>query len=58
MFRPATNGLTELDIRMWVLFYCDGKASVNEIADILGLEANLIEDECLALENKGVIARV
>jgi len=32
LFRPAVNGYTELDLRMWVLFYNDGKVSVDEIA--------------------------
>jgi len=58
MFRPVVDGYTELDLTMWVLFYCDGKVSVPEVADLLGVEDDLIEGVCQALETKGIMVRV
>ena len=56
--RPNSNNFTNVDLRLWVLFYSDGKNSLDEIADMLGKDVKLIEGEYRILEKKGIVVPV
>jgi aminopeptidase-like protein len=58
MQNPVFGSQTELDLILWLLFYCDGKKSLNEIAELIGVSIRDVENICTKLEIKGIVARV
>jgi aminopeptidase-like protein len=40
--RPEHGGRTELDLILWLLFYCDGNLSIDDIADKLDVDAQVL----------------
>ena len=56
--KPNGDNFTNVDLRLWVLFYSDGKNSLDEIADMLGIDVKLIEGEYRILEKKGIVVAV
>lgn len=58
MQRPELGGKSELDVILWLLFYCDGKKSTNDIAIDIDVKVSIVQKLCSKLENKGVIVKV
>lgn len=61
---PATGGAllpgskkTELDLRLWLLFLCDGKQPLRKIADRLGVSMSDLKGQAEILEGKGLLLR-
>jgi aminopeptidase-like protein len=61
---PKTGGailpnsrITELDLRLWLLFLCDGKQPLYMIAQRLGVPLAHLEREAQVLEQKGLLVR-
>lgn len=52
---PKSGLYTELDIILWLLFWCDGKDSMTEIAKTLSIEEELLENIAQKLVQKGVL---
>jgi len=59
---PKTGGailpssrITELDLRLWLLFLCDGEQPLYKIAQRLGVPLAHIEREAQVLERKGLL---
>lgn len=59
---PTTGGAllpdgqtTELDIRLWLLFFCDGKRPLATIAHRLGMPLSHLKREAHLLEQKGLL---
>lgn len=59
---PRTGGailpgshLSELDLRLWLLFLCDGTQTLDRIADRLGVPLHYLEREVQVLEQKGLL---
>ncbi len=53
-FLPGTN-LSALDLRLWILFYCDGSFSLSQIAQTLQMQKSLVEAEVEFLINEGML---
>jgi len=49
---------TELDLILWILFLCDGKTSVTQIADKLNLEEPIILAVIEKLMNKNIVCKI
>lgn len=58
MQKPELGGKSELDIILWLLFYCDGKKSINDIAIDIGVKVSIVQKLCSKLEKNGVIVKV
>lgn len=56
--RPELGGRSELDLILWLLFWCDGKKSLQDIALILDVEEAVLEPIVAGLEEKGVLQGV
>jgi len=52
---PAINGRTELDLRLWLLFLCDGMKSLWEIAEQLNVDVDRLYESARLLMAKGVL---
>jgi len=59
---PKTGGailpnsrITELDLRLWLLFLCDGEQPLYKIAQRLGVPLAHVEREAQVLERKGLL---
>tara|TARA_B110000444_G_scaffold244278_1_gene263571 strand:+ start:201 stop:1502 length:1302 start_codon:yes stop_codon:yes gene_type:complete len=55
---PNKFTFSKLDIRLWLLFYLDGKKNLVEISKIMDIEFNIIYEECLFLEKNKIISRI
>jgi aminopeptidase-like protein len=56
--RPELGGRSELDLILWLLFYCDGRLALDDIAASLCVEVELLEPLVSNLVDKGVLHRV
>lgn len=52
---PTTECLSELDIILWLLYYCDGKKSLSEIADRLKINISSLYLVIKKIENKKIV---
>ena len=57
-FKPDADGNTDHDVMMWILFYCDGKTSVDEISTTIGIDKDVIKQVCRLLVRKKIIKRL
>lgn len=56
--RPVIANASELDMVLWLLFYCDGKISVGAIADKIKMDENELYRVALILEEKKLLKAV
>lgn len=54
---PGSSNINSLDIRLWLLFLCDGKKTVSDIAAELSLEPGILLQSAVELESLGVLER-
>lgn len=57
-WRPVFGGMTELDLILWLLFYCDGNMPLIKVAQILKVSEKELTVIALALENKGLLIKL
>ena len=55
---PEANGKSELDLILWLLWYCDGDKSLISIASELGVDIESLMIISGVLEKKGVLQRI
>jgi len=55
---PRHHDRTELDVILWLLFLIDGKISLLEIADRIGVSVEIIYKHVLKLEKKKIISKI
>jgi len=55
---PDKNSLTYLDVVLWVLFYCDGKHSIEQIKNKLKIDSETIDSVCSKLVSKNIIEKL
>ncbi len=62
---PKTGGailpgssVSALDMRLWCLFYMDGKASLHEISQKIGVPIEMLYEEVKILEEKNTVIKV
>jgi len=55
---PDKNMNNELDARLWVLFYSDGKNSIEDIAIRTNISSSLIYKQAVILEKSGILTRI
>jgi aminopeptidase-like protein len=53
--RPELGGRSELDLILWLLFLCDGKLALTDIATKLGILPNAVASIANHLVNKGIL---
>ena len=53
--RPELGGRSELDLILWLLFLCDGKLALTDIATKLGILPNIVASIANHLVNKGIL---
>ena len=56
--KPKDTDLSELDIILWVLFYCDGINSVNCISKKIGISKDVLSKIAEKLKNIGILERL
>lgn len=56
--RPETGGRSTLDLILWLLFWCDGRAAIGDIEHRLGLSPGQLDELVAGLAAKGVLTRV
>jgi aminopeptidase-like protein len=56
--RPELGGRSELDLTLWLLFWCDGRLSLADIALKLGVEVGFLQPIVQRLQEKGVLEHV
>jgi aminopeptidase-like protein len=55
---PELGGRSELDLILWVLFMCDGRRSVEDVARELKVDKSVLFPLVDQLEEKGVLSSV
>lgn len=55
---PKANDRSELDLRLWLLWHCDGKKSLAEIACALNVKIDVLYQSAQVLEQKEILQRV
>jgi len=53
--RPGINGKNELDLRLWLLFLCDGSISLWDVADRLNVDMERLSKTASVLMEKGAL---
>lgn len=56
--RPELGGRSELDLILWLLFLCDGRKPLEDIAADLGVDVRKLDPIVERLVHKGVLAHV
>jgi aminopeptidase-like protein len=56
--RPELDGRSELDLTLWLLFHCDGRQAVDDIALLLDVPPAALQPIVERLVEKGVLQRV
>lgn len=56
--RPELGGRSELDLILWLLFWCDGRFSLADIALKLDVEVGMLQPITQRLQEKGVLEHV
>lgn len=54
--RPELGGRSELDLILWLLWHCDGRRSLDDIAHALDVDIDLLRPIALRLCERGVLA--
>ena len=55
---PQKSDMNELDVVLWLLFYCDEKTSLQDVACRLGLSMEWLIEIAQKLETKGILKRI
>jgi aminopeptidase-like protein len=55
---PELGGRSELDLILWLLFYCDGRGDIDTIAGQLGIASGALDALAARLAAAGVLERV
>ena len=55
---PIKESLNYLDIILWVLFYCDGKLTIEEIQKKLKIKKKTMDYICSELESRDILKRL
>lgn len=55
---PELGGRSELDLILWLLFLCDGRLSLDDIAGQLGIASERLAVVAQSMTTKGVLERV
>lgn len=55
---PELGGRSELDLILWLLWHCDGRTSLQDIAETLDVPLLRLRELAARLEGKGVLAHV
>jgi aminopeptidase-like protein len=55
---PKTNGRSELDLRLWLLWHCDGCKGLAEISKELNVNMSILYQSALVLEEKNILRRM
>ena len=55
---PKLEGKTELDLILWLLFLCDGVASIDEISEKMDFNIASVEKICNILSIKGILKEI
>ena len=55
---PGENNRSQLDMVLWLLFYCDGLRSIEEISGCINIPLNELNKTASLLEEKGLLKRV
>lgn len=58
LYRPEPSGHTNLDLVLWLLFLCDGRVSLDDIALHLGVEPERIASLSEDMVSKGILERL
>jgi len=56
--RPDLGGRSELDLILWLLFYCDGRLALDDIALMLDVPMASVESIVSKLASKGILNHV
>jgi len=54
---PKIGGRDELDLILWLLFWCDGQCSISDIANKLSMDSMVLEKVANKLEQRRVLER-
>jgi aminopeptidase-like protein len=54
---PKEGQLSELDVILWLLFYCDGQSTLSEISRTINAPIDFLHKMANILESKGVLKR-
>jgi len=55
---PQIGDRDELDLILWLLFWCDGQHAISDIANKLAIDSTALENVANKLEQRGVLERV
>jgi aminopeptidase-like protein len=55
---PEDDDMDELDVRMWLLWLCDGNTPLSSIARKLQVDIIRLQTTALVLEEKGILSKV
>ena len=55
---PGKNNTSELDMILWLLFYCDGDRSISDIAKKINISSEELIRVAYILEEKGIMRRI
>ena len=55
---PNIENMDELDFILWLLFWCDGKHTLNDIASRLSVDVKILKSVAKKLEKKRVLEKV
>jgi aminopeptidase-like protein len=55
---PGENSGEELDIILWLFFYCDGAVPLQSISEKIGITLSELYEIAMLLEQKGLLQRI
>jgi aminopeptidase-like protein len=55
---PGINNISELDMILWLLFYCDGDRSISDISKKINISSEQLIRVAYILEEKGIMKRI
>ena len=55
---PRKNNTSELDMILWLLFYCDGDRSISDISKKINISSEQLIRVAYILEEKGIMKRI
>jgi aminopeptidase-like protein len=52
---PDQSEIAEIDLRLWTMFHSDGRLSIEEMADRIGVDVDIVRQTSDLLMSKGLL---
>ena len=52
---PSRGEIAEIDLRLWTMFHSDGRLSIEEMADRMGVDVDIVRQTSDLLMSKGLL---